>query len=122
MQTWKLRDEERLLDIVDPELTEYPEDELMRFIKVALFCTQRSANQRPTMKQVVDMLSKEVHLNEKALTKPGVYRVNTLNKDGVGTSSEETSSRAEKRRQSENPPVNSNDSFNSDSVSMMLPR
>ena len=122
LQTWKLREDERLLDIVDPELTEYPEDELMRFIKVALFCTQRSASQRPTMKQVVDMLSKEVLLNEKALTKPGVYRLNTFNKDGGGTSYEETSSRAESRNQQANPRVNSTDSFNSDSVSVMLPR
>jgi hypothetical protein len=122
LQTWKLREEERLLDIVDPELTEYPEDELMRFIKVALFCTQRSASQRPTMKQVVDMLSKEVNLNEKALTKPGVYRVNTFSKDGAGTSSGETSSRAVKRNQQANPRVDSNDSFNSDSGSMILPR
>ncbi|KAE8099220.1 hypothetical protein FH972_017217 [Carpinus fangiana] len=96
--TWKLREDERLLEIVDPELTEYPEDELMRFIKVALFCTQRSASQRPTMKQVVDMLSKEVLLNDKALTKPGVYRVNS------GISSEETS-RAESRNQQANPRI-----------------
>ncbi|XP_062168209.1 putative serine/threonine-protein kinase [Alnus glutinosa] len=116
--TWKLREEERLLDIVDPELTGYPEDEMMRFIKVALFCTQRSANQRPTMKQVVEMLSKGVHLNEKALTKPGVYRVNTFNKDLGGTSSEEISTRAEKGKQ----PVNSYDSINTDSVSLMFPR
>jgi hypothetical protein len=118
LQTWKLREEERLLDIVDPELTGYPEDEMMRFIKVALFCTQRSANQRPTMKQVVEMLSKGVHLNEKALTKPGVYRVNTFNKDLGGTSSEEISTRAEKGKQ----PVNSYESINTDSMSLMFPR
>lgn len=66
-QVWKLREEERLLELVDPELTAYPEAEVMRFIKVALFCTQATAQQRPTMKQVVEMLSKEVHLNEKVL-------------------------------------------------------
>lgn len=67
-QVWKLREEERLLELVDPELTAYPEPEVLRFIKVALFCTQATAQQRPTMKQVVEMLSKEVHLNEKVLT------------------------------------------------------
>ncbi|XP_031103381.1 putative serine/threonine-protein kinase [Ipomoea triloba] len=72
--TWKLKEEGRLLEIVDPELTEYPEPEAMRFIKVALFCTQTSSQQRPSMKQVIEMLSKDVNLNEKLLTEPGVYR------------------------------------------------
>lgn len=74
MQTWKLKEEGRLLEIVDQELTEYPEAEVMRFIKVALFCTQTSSQQRPSMKQVIEMLSKDVNLNEKLLTEPGVYR------------------------------------------------
>nr|GMD40087.1 putative serine/threonine-protein kinase [Ipomoea batatas] len=74
LQTWKLKEEGRLLEIVDPELTEYPEAEAMRFIKVALFCTQISSQQRPSMKQVIEMLSKDVNLNEKLLTEPGVYR------------------------------------------------
>ncbi|KAH9672885.1 protein kinase domain-containing protein [Citrus sinensis] len=88
--TWKLREEGRLLEIVDPELTQFPEKEVMRFIKVGLFCTQAGAHYRPTMKQVVEMLSKDVHLNEKALTEPGVYRGNTSY--SLGASSSETSS------------------------------
>lgn len=90
LQTWKLREEGRLLEIVDPELTQFPEKEVMRFIKVGLFCTQAGAHYRPTMKQVVEMLSKDVHLNEKALTEPGVYRGNTSY--SLGASSSETSS------------------------------
>jgi len=84
---WKLREEGRLLDIVDPELIAYPEDEVIRFIKVALFCTQAASNQRPGMKQVVEMLSKEVILNEKLLTEPGVHRAHT-SRGLVGGSSE----------------------------------
>ncbi|CAI9097319.1 OLC1v1033714C2 [Oldenlandia corymbosa var. corymbosa] len=72
--TWKLRDEGRLLEIVDPEMGEYPIDEVTRFIKVALFCTQEAAHQRPGMKEVVKMLSEDVNLNEKLLTAPGIYR------------------------------------------------
>ncbi|XP_058214475.1 putative serine/threonine-protein kinase isoform X2 [Rhododendron vialii] len=87
---WKLREEGRLLDIVDPELTEYPEDEVIRFIKVALFCTQAACNQRPGMKQVVEMLSKEVILNEKLLTEPGVHLAHT-SRGLVGDSSRATS-------------------------------
>lgn len=89
LQTWKLREQGRLLEIVDPELIQYPENEVLRFIKVALFCTQAGANQRPSMKQVVEMLSKEVNLNEKLLTQPGVHKFK--NSQRFGSSSEETS-------------------------------
>ncbi|WCJ28076.1 Protein kinase superfamily protein [Euphorbia peplus] len=92
---WNLKNEDRLLDLADPELTKYPEDEVMRFIKVALFCTQAAAQQRPNMKQVVEMLSKNVHLNEKALTEPGVYR--TRIPGGGGSSSDNTSSSLKKK-------------------------
>ncbi|XP_061344676.1 putative serine/threonine-protein kinase isoform X2 [Gastrolobium bilobum] len=86
---WKLKAENRLLEIVDPELTEYDENEVYRFLVVALFCTQAAAQHRPTMKQVLEMLSKEVHLNEKALTEPGIYRWHSSGKRG---SLDETSS------------------------------
>lgn len=90
MQTWKLREEGRLLEIIDPELTEYPEGEVTRFIKVALFCTQAAPQKRPDMKQVIQMLSKEVILNENVLTEPGVYRLHSSRKlvsDSTQTSS-----------------------------------
>jgi serine/threonine protein kinase len=65
--TWKLREEDRLLEIVDPELRTYSENEAMRFIKVALFCTLATPRQRPEMKQVVQMLSRNVHLHDELL-------------------------------------------------------
>lgn len=55
---------------MDPSLKEYLEEEVVRYIKVALFCTQAVARQRPTMPQVVEMLSKQIRLNEKELTPP----------------------------------------------------
>ena len=93
-----MREEGRLLECVDPDLTKFPQDEVIRFIKVALFCTQAAAQKRPNMKQVVEMLSrKEIKLNESALTEPGVYR--GVNKGGNhrglglrGSSSQESSS------------------------------
>ncbi|XP_010923072.1 cold-responsive protein kinase 1 isoform X2 [Elaeis guineensis] len=71
---WKLRDEDRLLDIVDRELVGYSEEEVLRFIKVALFCTQGTSNQRPSMKQVVEMLSDEIGLDVGSLIQPGVVK------------------------------------------------
>lgn len=122
LQTWKLREEERLMDIVDPELTAYPEAEVMRFIKVALFCTQEAAQQRPTMKQVVEMLSKEVQLNEKLLTEPRPRRYGPQH--GGGASSEgSSSSQSDKRmKSSANPDVTSTHSYISDPQTQMFPR
>ncbi|GLT37595.1 hypothetical protein SLA2020_119030 [Shorea laevis] len=115
---WKLREEERLLDIVDPELTKFPEEEVIRFIKVALLCTQEGPHQRPDMKQVVEMLSREVHLNEKALTKPGVYKGRHSQHSGGGSSGE-TSSLKNKDKQLAEP---SSQIISSSSITQMFPR
>ncbi|KAM6550672.1 hypothetical protein CsatB_000480 [Cannabis sativa] len=120
---WKLREEGRLLDIVDPELTAYAEDEVIRFVKVALFCTQAVAHQRPSMKQVVEMLSKQVHLNEKALTEPGVYRASSSRRGSRGASSEETSSsQAEKGKHSMTALKIQSQYDDPDSMTQMSPR
>ncbi|EOY07240.1 Kinase superfamily protein isoform 1 [Theobroma cacao] len=118
--TWKLKEEERLLDIVDPELTNYPQGEVMRFIKVALFCTQATAHQRPTMKQVVEMLSKDVHLNEKILTKPGVYKGPTSRH--LGASGSGTSSFSKTKGKQSADPSSSTNIYSSHSITEMLPR
>ncbi|XVF55108.1 hypothetical protein PTKIN_Ptkin06aG0009700 [Pterospermum kingtungense] len=118
--TWKLREEERILEIVDPELTQYPENEVTRFIKVALFCTQAAPQQRPTMKQVVEMLSKDVHLNEKVLTEPGVYKGRTSRHSGAGSS--ETSSSVKAKGKQLVDPSSSTNVFSSHSVTEMAPR
>ena len=53
---------------------EFPEEEVIRYMKVAFFCTQAAANRRPLMSQVVDMLSRKIRLNEKELTEPGFFQ------------------------------------------------
>lgn len=120
MQAWKLREEGRLLDLVDPELTEYPEAEVLRFIKVALFCIQSAYNQRPNMKQVIEMLSKEVKLNEKLLTEPGVYRPHRSKRSSYG-SNLTTSSKGKKGEKSTNH-FATTDFHSFQSVSEMIPR
>nr|GMC81775.1 putative serine/threonine-protein kinase [Ipomoea batatas] len=119
--TWKLKEEGRLLEIVDPELTDYPEAEVMRFIKVALFCTQAAYQQRPSMKQVVEMLSKEVRLNEKILTEPGVYRLHNSGKAGFG-SLQTSSSHLKRGNQAVNPFGTSAQFDSFQSATQMLPR
>ncbi|XP_020108723.1 putative serine/threonine-protein kinase [Ananas comosus] len=78
--TWKLREEERLLEIVDPEIVGYPQEQVLRFIKVALLCTQAPSHQRPSMTQVVDMLSGEGYKNQMSLD---LLDVRNLVKPGV---------------------------------------
>ncbi|XAR68830.1 Non-specific serine/threonine protein kinase [Bertholletia excelsa] len=117
--TWKMREEGRLLDIVDPKLTEYPKDVVTRFIKVALFCTQAASHQRPGMKQVIEMLSRDVSLNEQLLTEPGIYKVcSPLHL--AGGSMQEISYSANKGKQ--NPSVSTILLDSSQSITQMLPR
>ncbi|TXG58788.1 hypothetical protein EZV62_016617 [Acer yangbiense] len=123
--TWKLREEDRLLELVDPELTQYRKEEVMRFITVGLFCTQASPHQRPTMKQVVEMLTKAVNLNDKILTQPGVYRVHASQhlSGGSGSSAETSSSQKRKGKQSvDTPDLHSIQLVNPDSVTEIEPR
>lgn len=61
------------MELVDPDMVEYPKEEVIRYMKVAFFCTQAAASRRPLMSQVVDMLSKKTRLNEKQLTAPGFF-------------------------------------------------
>ncbi|KAI3667013.1 hypothetical protein L6452_42055 [Arctium lappa] len=123
--SWKLKDEERLLDVVDPDLTDCPDDEIMRFITVALFCTQAASNQRPSMKQVVEMLTKKVNLNAKLLTEPGIYKTRSSSgcRSDSGVLVRTTKSRAFDGKQSVNPLVTSSPQVSSSySISQMLPR
>ncbi|XP_066350014.1 cold-responsive protein kinase 1-like [Miscanthus floridulus] len=75
-KTWELYEAKRLKELVDPALVDYPEEEVIRYIKVALFCLQAAAARRPTMPQVVTMLSKPIRINESELTAPGYLHEN----------------------------------------------
>ncbi|XP_054780276.1 putative serine/threonine-protein kinase [Prosopis cineraria] len=119
---WKLKEENKLLDIVDPELTCYDETEVMRFIKVALFCTQAAAHHRPTMKQVVEMLFKEVHLNDKALTGPEVHRWHHASRKAVNFLEDTSTSQVDKSKRPEISHISLNQFGRSDIMTEMLPR
>ncbi|KAG8635357.1 hypothetical protein MANES_16G025500v8 [Manihot esculenta] len=77
---WQLHEEGKLLELVDPDLGDFPEEEVIRYMKVAFFCTQAAASRRPLISQVVDMLSRNIRLNEKLLSAPGFFQ------DSVGSS------------------------------------
>ena len=56
-QAWNLREQDREIELVDSELSEFDEAEVRRIIGVAFLCTQTSPTIRPSMSRVVTMLS-----------------------------------------------------------------
>ncbi|XP_073156619.1 cold-responsive protein kinase 1-like [Henckelia pumila] len=117
--TWKLLSEGRLEEIVDPELVDYPKNEVLRFAKVALFCTQAASHQRPDMKQVVKMLSTEVKINDKLLSEPGLYKTGASSMGSCDGCSETSSSRRKKGKQSATPRTTT---YIQQPTTQMLPR
>ncbi|KAK3141511.1 hypothetical protein QOZ80_4BG0334860 [Eleusine coracana subsp. coracana] len=63
-RVWELYENNRALDIVDPKLTEFNGDEVLRVIRVALHCTQISPQKRPPMSKVVSMLAGDADVTE----------------------------------------------------------
>ncbi|URD75062.1 LRR receptor-like serine threonine-protein kinase [Musa troglodytarum] len=81
--TWTLLEEERLTELVDAALKDYPEEQVIRYIKVALFCTQAAAGRRPSVSQVVEMLSRPVQLNNREITRPGYMEDSGITSRGL---------------------------------------
>ncbi|KAI5386375.1 hypothetical protein KIW84_072774, partial [Lathyrus oleraceus] len=60
---WTLWTEGKALDIVDPTLNQsYPPDVVLKCIQIGLLCVQENAVNRPSMLEVVFMLSNETPL------------------------------------------------------------
>jgi len=68
------------------------EEQMLRFIKVALLCTQATSQQRPSMKQVVNMLSNQMEINLQNLVPPGVLKEPRPRTGGFGSLAVDTSS------------------------------
>ncbi|CAL5070825.1 unnamed protein product [Urochloa decumbens] len=86
-KTWELYEAKKLKELIDHAMGEYPEEEVIRYIKVALFCIQAAAARRPSMPQVVTMLSKPIRINERELTAPGYIQEYKSNESKASTSS-----------------------------------
>jgi hypothetical protein len=58
VQAWKLHEDGRVLDLVEMKLQDMPiKEELKRVVNIALLCIQSAPSKRPTMSNVVAMLS-----------------------------------------------------------------
>ncbi|KAJ0076170.1 hypothetical protein Patl1_34698 [Pistacia atlantica] len=59
-KVWDLWTSDRVLELVDPVFDEVPSREtLIRFVNIALLCVEENAEDRPTMNDVVSMLTNE---------------------------------------------------------------
>ncbi|KAG0494598.1 hypothetical protein HPP92_005592 [Vanilla planifolia] len=61
---WHLHEQRHDLDIVDPCLSSYNDEEAYRLVGVALLCTQASPALRPSMSRVVSMLAGDIDVSE----------------------------------------------------------
>ena len=59
-QAWELWIEGRSLELMDSALADsWPRIEVMRCVQIGLLCVQESAEDRPTMSEVLSMLTNE---------------------------------------------------------------
>uniref|UniRef100_I1PPX1 non-specific serine/threonine protein kinase n=1 Tax=Oryza glaberrima TaxID=4538 RepID=I1PPX1_ORYGL len=65
-RVWELYENGHPLDFVDPKLSEFNSEEVIRVIRVALLCTQGSPHKRPPMSKVVSMLTGDADITEDA--------------------------------------------------------
>ncbi|CAH1452624.1 unnamed protein product [Lactuca virosa] len=66
---WSLYESNRSLELVDPCLTSFDEQEARRMIGIALMCVQASPSLRPAMSRVIPMLSGDIEISQ-VTTKP----------------------------------------------------
>jgi serine/threonine protein kinase len=93
---WELYEDNHALDVVDPRLTEFNSEEVLRAINVALVCTQGSPHQRPSMSRVVAMLTGDVEAPH-VVTKPSYiteWQIKGGNSSFMGTDASGQSSSA----------------------------
>jgi len=76
--TWRLYKADRALEVIDPTLKgSYSWEEGIRAIKIGLLCTQAAAALRPSMSQVVSMLTNEPQ-NLPSPTKPAFIDLDSV--------------------------------------------
>ncbi|KAM7271359.1 hypothetical protein ACFE04_030573 [Oxalis oulophora] len=59
---WKLHENNRSVELVDPSLTNFNKDEALRVMGISLLCTQASPSMRPSMSRVVAMLTGDIEM------------------------------------------------------------
>jgi hypothetical protein len=92
IQAWQLWEEEKWIDLIDASLV--PKShlaEMMRCVNIALLCVQENAADRPTMADVVSMLSSETTILGDP-KQPAYYNVRVGNNEETATATTTTES------------------------------
>ncbi|CAK9148940.1 unnamed protein product [Ilex paraguariensis] len=72
-KTWRLYERRELVGLVDTSLKgEFDAEEACRFLKVGLLCTQHTHKLRPSMSNVVMLLTGELDVDGYKITSPGL--------------------------------------------------
>ncbi|KAI3791405.1 hypothetical protein L2E82_05173 [Cichorium intybus] len=66
---WSLYESNQILDLIDPSLTSFDEQQATRMIGIALMCVQASPSLRPAMSRIIAMLSGDIEISP-VTTKP----------------------------------------------------
>ncbi|GLJ26026.1 hypothetical protein SUGI_0499170, partial [Cryptomeria japonica] len=85
-QIWQLYESEQILEMVDPKLKgEYPQEQMVRVIRIALLCVKESPSQRPSMTQIVSMLTSNSEITDQP-TKPAFLESNVNDRTPTSSS------------------------------------
>ncbi|KAG6577070.1 Cold-responsive protein kinase 1, partial [Cucurbita argyrosperma subsp. sororia] len=72
-RTWHHYEQGELVLLVDVSLNgDFDAEEACRYLKIGLLCTQDSPKLRPSMSTVVKMLTGEMSIEDRKITKPGL--------------------------------------------------
>ena len=74
--------------MVDASIKDYPEAEVLTYIKVGLSCTQAAPGCRPTMRQVVKMLTRPAAIQDLEMRPATSWPAETSTDSGSITYSE----------------------------------
>ncbi|CAI9757067.1 unnamed protein product [Fraxinus pennsylvanica] len=70
---WKLYEKRQLVQLVDTALEgDFNVDEACRYLKIGLLCTQDMPKSRPAMSTVLKLLTGEMDLPKKKISKPAI--------------------------------------------------
>lgn len=80
LQARRLEEEGRLMELVDVRIGTYPEEIALRFMQIALLCTEDFIEDRPTMSATLSMLSN----SSVAIPSPDQYEGDDDDRDNAG--------------------------------------
>lgn len=88
MQTMRLERQGRLVELVDPTIGSFPENEVKKYIHIGLLCCQESIQERLTMSSTLRLILND-HVNMPPLGRLGFQgsRDNTIESPALYTSS-----------------------------------